>query len=259
MAVHFLHIPKCGGSALRSALFRPDAVRPLRKLAPICDCMRRRPRRRPCFTGLDSPYGRIYTHRHEFRLADVGPDDKVIFVARDPISRFISAYYSRYHRGAPRYEVEWTEREAKAFAAFPTPQALAEALGERGELGKSAKKAMKSIRHLQKPLTWWTGNARELKKSTPQILYIARQETLAEDWERIKALLELPPDVDLPRDPRIAHSLTTPVDRTMTPEGERKLRKLLSEDYRVLEVCEKFRSGAVGPARGLMWRVGARR
>jgi hypothetical protein len=59
-AVHFLHLPKTGGTAIKFAI-EPYLMR-----------------------GLYV----ILTHPHEFKLRDVPTGERVCFVLRDPVARF---------------------------------------------------------------------------------------------------------------------------------------------------------------------------
>ena len=70
--VHFLHIGKTGGTAIKAAL----------KAYP------------PAVT--------LHVHPHRFALADVPRGERVFFFVRDPLSRFVSAFHSRKRRGLPR-------------------------------------------------------------------------------------------------------------------------------------------------------------
>src|SRR5262249_7763882 len=96
--VHFLHIRKTGGTAIIEAL-RPVA----------------------------QPF-RIVLHAHDTKLGEIPPDHKVFFFVRHPVPRFVSGFFSRLRRGAPRYNYEWNDAEARAFSRFQTPSALGEAL-----------------------------------------------------------------------------------------------------------------------------------
>ncbi|MCP3675876.1 MAG: hypothetical protein GY829_15615 [Gammaproteobacteria bacterium] len=75
--IHLLHIRKTAGSALKKALLN----------------------------DLISARYKIELHQHSFRLCDVPPGDKVIFVTRDPVSRYVSGFYSRQRMGKPRYHI----------------------------------------------------------------------------------------------------------------------------------------------------------
>jgi hypothetical protein len=193
---------------------------------------------------LVTPWGKVEGHDHGFRLSDVRGDDKAVFAVRDPISRFLSSYYSRFRKGAPRYFIEWTPAESKAFRWFDTPQALADALAEpSGKQRERAEFAMKSIRHVNRPMTEWLGSPRSFRRNIGKVLYIARQETLAEDWERLKELLDFPRDQMLPDDPLTAHR--TEYDRNVefSDEGRAALRAWYADDYELLAIAEDFRSG----------------
>lgn len=227
MGVHFLHVSKAGGSALRHAVRASsfNAAGP-----------------------LQTPWGTVYTHNHRFRFADLGRNDKAVFPLRDPVSRFLSGFYSRLRKGAPRYFIAWTDAEAQAFEWFPTPQALADALAEpQGEGRRRAEFAMNRIRHVKRPMTHWTGKPSHLRRHIDKVLYVARQETLDEDWERLKDLLELPREVMLPDDPVIAHKTEYGAqgDRTISDKGIEALHAWYAEDYEVLAIGEELRSGSV--------------
>jgi hypothetical protein len=226
MTLHFMHIGKTGGTALKVALRRAGLA---------------------YWHGHDAehvpetPFGRIQLHHHRFRLHDVPAGDFVFFCVRDPISRFFSAYYSRLAKGRPRYFVEWSEGERRAFEAFPTPQQLAAALGsdDREERAR-AEAAMASIRHLGS-LTRFLGTPWRLRRHLPQIAYVARQETLSDDWERLKRLLGLPPDVELPRGPRRSHRRDPTLDKTLDPAAAAALKEWYARDYRLIRYCERLR------------------
>ena len=231
MAIHFLHIGKSGGTALKyairqagkAALAGSDAK--FDKLAP-----------------WESPLGTVHLQKHGFKLWNVPEGDYAFFSVRDPASRFISSFYSRLRKGMPRHHTEWSEGEAKAFGWFSTPQELALALAKRrGKQRAQAEFAMGAIKHIRRPIVSWIGDVDHLRKMLPQVAYIARQETLNDDWERIKALLQLPPDLELPSDPVQAHRTTGEVDRTLTPKMLDALREWYAEDYELLALCDEVR------------------
>lgn len=226
MAVHFLHVSKAGGTAIRYAL---------------------REERQRTGGPISTPWGPLRSrHRHSFRLCDVPPGDLAFFVLRDPVARFVSGFYSRLRKGAPRYVREWDPEERVAFERFATPRALADALAEPGgEPRQRAELAMESIRHLRRRLTLWTGSPSYLRQNLDRVLYIARQETLDDDWERLKELLGLPPGLELPRDDVTAHRTPYAGDRTLSDEGIAALRAWYADDYEVLEIAEEFRRRAL--------------
>lgn len=213
-----LHIGKTGGTAIKLAL-RRDLGLP------------------------DTPFGRtVVTTADSVKLRDIPKHDYVMFVVRDPIARFASAFYSRYRKGQPRYYFEWNERERIAFERFPTPQALADGLGsDDRETRQAAERAMKSIRHTSR-LSRWLGGPRELEKRADKIVYIGRQETLDADWQHIRRVLQLPDDAGLPDDPVAAHRGDPNTNRTFSAEQEAALRRWYAKDYQILEFCDRLRA-----------------
>ena len=216
MAVHFIHIGKTGGTAIRAAL--NEAGKP------------------------ETPYGEIRLHTHKYKLGRVREGDYAFFAVRDPVDRFVSSFYSRLRQGAPRYDVPWNPAEQIAFGWFQTPQALGEALAGSGQERDRAEQAMLGIRHVKWPHTWWLRGPKFVRKRASRIAFIARQETLSDDFERLKVAFELPPDLVLPTDPVRAHRADPAQDKTLSPSAREALRDWYAKDYRVLRVCEEIRS-----------------
>jgi hypothetical protein len=98
---HMLHIGKTGGTAMKDV-----------------------------FASLPSGVGKyeIVVHRHSHRLPQIPRGQKVFFVVRDPVEKFVSGFNSRLREGRPRYHTPWTEAERTAFEQFQTPDMLARAL-----------------------------------------------------------------------------------------------------------------------------------
>jgi Methyltransferase domain/Sulfotransferase family len=231
MNLHFVHIGKTGGTALKRALL--DAG-----LACRAEWDEEAIAKVP-----QTPFGRIVVHRsHGFRLRDMPPDDYAFFSLRDPVSRFLSAFYSRLRKGLPRYYVEWTDEERAAFDAFPTPEQLAHGLAsEEGEVRRLAEWAMRNVKHMR-PLKSYLGSRADLRRSLPRIVYIARQETLDTDWQQLKTLLELPAEVELPSDPLVAHRRDASQDSPLDDRAVEILRDWYKQDYRLLTVAERARA-----------------
>ncbi len=216
MAVHFIHIGKTGGTAIHHAL--SEAGKP------------------------STPFGKITLHGHKFKLAEVGDDEYAFFAVRDPVERFVSSFYSRLRKGAPRYNVPWNLAEELAFGWFQTPQALGNALAGSGHDHSRAVEAMKSIRHVKWPHTHWLKGPKYLRKRADRIAFIARQESLSDDWERLKVALELPGDLSLPSDPVRAHRTDPGQDRTLSADAREALRHWYAKDYELLAVCDEIRA-----------------
>jgi hypothetical protein len=157
--IHFLHIGKTGGTAVRHAL---ESAAPSR-------------------------YEFVF-HPHAVTLADVPGDDRVVFFLRDPLSRFTSGFWSRFRQGLPRYPSPWSDDEMRAFVRFRTPNDLAVSLP-----GDEAVQAMKAIEHVR---SWQSDWLEGLDNN--RIFAFGFTESLATDFaaltERLGVVAQLPTD-----------------------------------------------------------------
>jgi hypothetical protein len=227
MTLHFLHIGKTGGTAVKRALGRAGRAywweHDDTEVPP-------------------TPYGKIALHHHGVRLADLPAGDFAFFFLRDPVSRFVSAFYSRLNEGRPYYDYPWSPEERRAFEAFPTPQRLAAALSSGDARERDlAHWAMRQIRHMN-PAHRIIGRPAALLRRLDRVVYIGRQETLTADWHQLRLRLDLPPTVRLPRDTRRAHRQDPSLDRELPDEAVRALREWYAGDLRLLEFCERVRA-----------------
>lgn len=207
--VHFIHIRKTGGSAIKHALSRVPS--------------------------LDTPFGRIVVHRHDFGLRELPHDGICWFVVRDPVARFVSGFYSRFRKGLPLNDVPWSLEEEAAFGSYPTAHALADGLARDEE---NAHFAMRHIRHLMYPLSDWLVSAAFVRQHRKKILYVARQERLSADWARIRAILALPSYCALPDDPIAANRSPDQFASPLSSEGLAAVRRYYVGDYKILEALE---------------------
>lgn len=151
--IYFLHIGKCAGSQVASIAEKLDE---------------------------QSSAVRIRKLQHHVYLKDIPEDVRYFFAIRDPISRFVSGFYSRKRRGRPRYDFEWSRGEALAFSEFEHAGDLAEALFSDGLRGRSAFMAIKSIRHTsQDQVDWFCRNGDFLGNRPP--IWILRTEHFSID------------------------------------------------------------------------------
>jgi hypothetical protein len=210
--VHVLHVGKTGGTAVK------EALRPHRSTGTFL----------------------LEFHLHGTTLSDIPRGEKVVFFVRDPISRFVSAFCSRLRRGRPKYFTKWTKREKAAFMEFETPNRLALAIeSEFEDERKRARRAMRSIHHVRSSYWDWFKNERHFLSRLNDIIFIGSQETLADDFEKLKARLGLPDDVQLPDDDVKAHRNTTKIDTKLDERAKANLRKWYERDYQFMELCRK--------------------
>lgn len=211
--VHFLHIGKTGGSAVKYALKE--------------------------HTETGSYIIRLHTH--EVTLKDVPAGDGVIFFLRDPISRFVSGFNSRQRQGRPRIVSRWSSQETTAFEHFHTPNQLAVALSSANpENLDRASKAMKGIQHVRNSYWDWFDTEDYLKSRLPDISFIGFQERLSQDFEQLRQKLGLPDDARLPGDDVQAHRNPANLERALDSEAVENLESWYRDDFRFLALCKKL-------------------
>lgn len=227
--VHFLHVGKTGGSAVK---------RGLRRAGPSCS------------RYVESRYGTVLVHPHRVHLEHLPADSPFFFFLRDPVARFLSGFYSRLRKGAPRYYMEWTPAERAAFDRFGTPQALAAALAGGPLQRHRAERALRSIRHLS-PVVESIASVDRLAQVVDRVVYVGRQETLTSDWPVLLHELGLPPRLRLPQNPVVAHVAPEEDDRYLEPRAAEALRRFYADDEALVAFCERLRADrGWGPQEG---------
>jgi hypothetical protein len=212
--VHLIHIPKTGGSALKVALSQQ----------------------------LLTERYQIVLHRHSWTLNDLKNGEYVMFFIRDPISRFVSAFFSRLREGRPRYHVPWSIEESRAFELFPYPSALAESLSS-SDLGlrSEARHAMCCIKHVKSPLARWLISPAYLLGVQEQILFVGSQESLNEDFEFVKHIVGLHRSIMLPISHIEMHKRPEYQDPVLSELAIENLAEWFKEDFEFLNVCAEIR------------------
>lgn len=166
------------------------------------------------------------------------PAAQAIFFIRDPISRFVSGFYSRLRQGAPRYYFPWGRREAKAFARFSTPNELAEALSSWNIYTRyCAIAAMKSIGHVKHTYVGFLGPINFLKKHAGKIAFIGHQPDFDADLQYLRALLNIDADINAPQDDKGAHRNPVYLDKRLSVKAEKNLRAWYRKDYDIYHWC----------------------
>ena len=211
--LHFLHVSKTGGTAIKHVLK----------------------------SHLTTPEFAIVLHGHRHTLRDVPTGDKVIFCLRDPISRFVSGFYSRLRQGQPRYFVRWSADEETAFSHFDTPNRLAVALSSTDDEERMrAERAMRGIVHVKDGYAKWFESEEYLLSRLPDIFLIGFQETLAQDFELLRSKLGLTNRVQLPTDDITAHRSPGNVDKKLDEEAIENLKRWYATDFRLYALCRRI-------------------
>lgn len=212
--VHLIHVGKTGGSAVKHALSKHSVT---------------------------SKYV-IQLHPHETGLRDIPAGEKVIFFVRDPVSRFVSGFYSRKRQGRPLYICKWTPAEEAAFKEFDSANSLAVAISSRDEeKRKRAMAAMKGILHVSSSFWDWFENESYFCSRLSDIFFIGFQEHLASDFELLKTKLGIPENIPLPSDDVQAHRNPVDMDSGLEEEAISNLKKWYAGDYDFINLCKQKR------------------
>lgn len=219
--VHFLHLRKTGGTTFKSVL---DS----QQITSTCV---------------------LYLHPHRFTLRHVPIGHRMMFMTRDPVSRFVSGFGSRLRQGAPAHHVPWSADEELAFSRFVDPNSLALALDPAHPAHADAVHAMRTISHLQCSYWDWFGNEEELAAREDAILFIGRVESFDKDFEQLKEPLGLPPDLNLPKDSKSTNRSSPDASRRppLEPAAVEQVKNWYRRDYDFLAICEKWRERQGGP------------
>jgi len=213
--VHFLHVGKTGGSAIKHAIKN--------------NCM-------------ESAY-KFRFYPHGVVLRDIPEGEKFVFILRDPVARFVSGFYSRQRQGKPRYNIPWRPGERKAFELFNTPNQLANALSSWNlDKRKKACMAMKRITHVKDSYWKWFENEDYFNSRVPDIFFIAFQEQLADDFEILKHMLGCPASAALPGDDIKAHRNPGNLDTTLDEKAIKNLKGWYKDDYGFMRMSREIRN-----------------
>ena len=209
--IHFIHIGKTAGTSIKFALnykkltFTKNAV--------------------------------LVLENHDFKLNQLNSNEKVFFIVRDPLSRFVSGFYSRFREGKPRIYNPWKPKEKAAFELFETPVQLGEALTSSNEnLRCKAEEAMCNIGHVQSSYWDWFISEECLKKNLNNIAWVGRQENLSSDFQILKNKYCLNSNHNLPNNNIKKHSTPDSFNKKLSQIAKRNLKNWYKNDYYFLKI-----------------------
>lgn len=176
------------------------------------------------------------------------PNAQAIFFIREPISRFISGFYSRLRQGRPHYNHPWKKAEKKAFARFDTPNKLAEALSSNNFIIRyRARQAMKSISHVKHTYIDFLGSVPFLQKNAHKIAFIGHQPELNTDFIYLRTLLNLDDSLYLSEDDMMTHRNPESLDKHLSTVAIDNLQKWYQDDFAIYAWCIKERKKKLAP------------
>jgi hypothetical protein len=190
----------------------------------------------------------IHFHGHVVTLADVPVGEKIMFVVRDPLTRFVSAFNGRLREDRPRYHYPWTAEERIAFEIFSTPDQLATALSAADKtVRKQAERAMRDIGHINTSYWHWFGDEAAFRSRLSDLFFIAFQERLDDDFDLLKSKLGFPPEARLPEDETLAHRTPAGFARHLGDVARANLELWYERDLAFVRLCREL-APLVNPA-----------
>jgi Sulfotransferase family len=215
-ALNVLHIGKTGGTALKQALAENAE-------ASRCQLL---------FRG------------HDVTLADIPEGEQFMFLIRDPLTRFVSAFNGRLREDRPRYHYPWRDEERVAFTIFKTPDQLASALSsDDPELRAQAEAAMHGIGHVNTPYTFWFPSERAFRTRFEDLFFVGLQDRLDDDFEALKRKLGLGAHVRMPRDETVAHKTPVGFESQLSEAGRANLERWYAFDVSFVRLCRELAPG----------------
>jgi O-antigen biosynthesis protein len=211
--LNVLHIGKTGGTALKHVLTEYEA---------------------------GSRYQLLF-RGHDVTLPDVPKGEPFMFLIRDPLSRFVSAFNGRLREDRPRYHYPWREEERIAFAIFKTPDQLAVALSSADDEERAqAERAMQGIGHVNTPYTFWFPDEAAFRARLGDLFFIGLQDRLDEDFGLLRAKLGLPEEASLPRDETVAHKTPAGFQSQLSKLGRANLERWYARDMAFVQLCREL-------------------
>jgi hypothetical protein len=194
--LHFIHIGKTGGSAIKHALSG----------------------------DLVTDKYQIVIHNHFVKARHLPKGSDFFFVVRDPASRFVSGFYSRL-----RNSKTWSKDETDCFKTFKTPNELAESITSKDKrFRKAAIRAMNSVQHISDDMCDYV---QDYDLTRCHAVWVGRQEFLGTDFEELKRTIGLPAEISLPQDQRTAHRTPRGFDKKLSYLAIENLRSWYQKDF----------------------------
>jgi hypothetical protein len=217
---HLIHIPKTGGTSLKAVL------RPLTNAGPY----------------------ELVFHHHHVRLENLPEGDKVYFVVRDPVARFVSGFNQRLRQGQPHFDNPWKPDEKIAFEFFSTPNALAEGLSSvDAQTYHRALWSMSVIIHLRDPYWHWFRNRDYMRKRAGDLLTIHWLPDLGDTFPLLVDQLGLPAETKLPSDHMASNRTPGQYNDKLSSVARFNLDRWYARDWSFVDFCSEFECFA-GPS-----------
>jgi hypothetical protein len=151
---------------------------------------------------------------------------KVIFIYRDPIKRFISSYYSGLRKGIPAHFNEWNQNEDLFFTEYNTLDKVIKAL-------KKSEISFTGIRHLNRSFSYWLKDVKYIDARKEDLFFICDLVNLNDNLCSLKEKFSLKKEIDLSK--TFSHKGNIKEKRSISNDQIHILRKYLNNDFTIYE------------------------
>jgi hypothetical protein len=216
--IHYLHVPKNGGMALRSVFDKYDD----HPTAPA-----------------------IFIRQHHLiRLRHLPRGAGYFFAVRDPVERFFSAFYSSEAPKPPRRNRLGAAKplarvDKVTIAGFENACDLAEALSAGGEDQLRAEAALHAKAHFRRTHRWFFDEPERLFETRPP-LAVLRVEMLNADFERFAKGLGFTNPPEFPKDDAEAHRAAVKPRKPLSDLARRNLEEWYREDIAFVALARQW-------------------
>jgi hypothetical protein len=171
-----------------------------------------------------------------------------MFVIRDPLKRFVSAFNGRLREDRPRYHYPWRDEEKVAFAIFKTADELATALSSsEPDVRRQAEAAMHGIGHVNTPYSYWFDDDASFRSRIPDLFFIAFTERLDDDFELLKPKLGLGQGLRLPHNDTDAHRTPAGFSTQLSDVARHNLERWYASDIAFVALCRELAAALNSP------------
>ena len=222
--VHFIHVPKTGGTAIKWTVNQYEKL--LLTTGEKC---------------------KITCHGHKFSIANIPVGENIFFIARDPIDRFVSAFFYCKHKMGPLRALTKKSMAARAvrqLTPFDTPNDLAASLDVNHPKFHLAKTVLERNLHMRH-ISCWYGSKEYFKSRFSDILFIGFTETLDADFNNLKKLLNIPSEITLPQKPKQANKIRNTIrdeHKIIQEPGLTLLKEWYKQDIELVALCKEIRA-----------------